>query len=330
MMLRRAVCILALILVSVTMTAAETVPVSVTARRIEHFRAKSEERRFGAFEFVGGLELTSRQPLFGSLSAIRFRADGQHFVSVLDTGYWLTGRIERDTQGHLLGVSDVRITGMRDQRGREPRNKADIDAEGLALRAGQVAVSFERRHRVDFYPDPGYEEARPQRSLDLPIPKQSLSRNGGLETLVAAPVDGPLKGALLTIAEDSTDRDGHLYAAILDGPLKGAFRVVRNDPWSVTDGAFLPGGDLLLLERRFSVIGGVGMRIRRIAGNALRPGALIDGPVLLEADMGFEIDNMEGIDVIAGADGHPHVILVSDDNQSVFQRSLMLEFRLLQ
>lgn len=321
---------LGLLFASVTMTAAETVVVPVDARRIETFHSNSEERRFGAFDFVGGLELSARQPLFGSLSAIRFRPDGQHFVSVLDTGYWLTGRIERDAQGHLSGVTDVRITGMRDQRGREARSKADIDSEGLALRAGQAAVSFERRHRVDLYPDPGFETAKPQRSLDILIPKRELKSNGSLETLVAAPADSPLKGALLTVAEDSTDRDGHLYAAILDGPLKGSFRVVRNEPWNVTDGAFLPGGDLLLLERRFSVLGGFGMRIRRIAGSALRPGALVDGPVLLEADMGFEIDNMEGIDVISGADGHPHVILVSDDNQSVLQRSLMLEFRLLQ
>lgn len=319
-----------LLLASVTMTAAETVSAPVAARPIDNFHSGSDERRFGAFEFVGGLELTSPQPLFGSLSAIRFRPDGQRFVAVLDNGYWLTGRIEREASGRLSGLTEVRITAMRDRRGREPRNKGDIDAEGLALRAGQAAVSFERRHRVDLYSDPGFEEARPQRSLDILIPKGDMRSNGGLETLVAAPAASPLKGALLTVAEDSTDREGHLHAAILDGPLKGAFRVVHHEPWNVTDGAFLPGGDLLLLERRFSVIGGVGMRIRRIAGSALRPGALVDGPVLLEADMGFAIDNMEGIDVIAGTDGHPHVILVSDDNQSVLQRSLMLEFRLMQ
>ncbi len=44
--------------------------------------------------------------------------------------------------------------------------------------------------------------------------------------------------------------------------------------------------------------------------------------------MSEQIDNMEGIDVVADVDGHPHVILVSDDNHSILQRSLMLEFRL--
>jgi hypothetical protein len=33
--------------------------------------------------------------------------------------------------------------------------------------------------------------------------------------------------------------------------------------------------------------------------------------------------------VVAGPDGHAHVILVSDDNHSILQRNLMLEFRLI-
>ena len=70
------------------------------------------------------------------------------------------------------------------------------------------------------------------------------------------------------------------------------------------------------------------MRIRLIPGDSIRPGAAVDGEVLLEADLGSAIDNMEGIDVIAGPEGKPHLILVSDDNGNLFQRNVMLEFRL--
>jgi len=101
---------------------------------------------------------------------------------------------------------------------------------------------------------------------------------------------------------------------------------VRHDPFDATDGAFLANGDLLLLERRFSFIGGLGMRIRLIKSADMRPGALVDGEVLLEADMGHAIDNMEGIDVVQGAEGKPHLVLVSDDNGSILQRNVMLEF----
>ncbi|MGN7294850.1 esterase-like activity of phytase family protein [Rhizobium sp. SAFR-030] len=307
---------------------AQTIDVPVQARPFVFFKPGSQETRFGELEFVGGLEFTSREELLGSLSSIRFRPDGLQFVSVLDTGHWLTGRISRGSDGRLAALEDVAILAMRDARGEEPGYKGDIDAEGVALRPGEAIVSFERRHRVDVYPDPGFETSPPRRSLDILIPRRELRGNGGLETVVVAPPAGSLKGAVVTIAERSVDADGNLYAAILEGPRKGQFKVVRKAPWDVTDGAFLPGGDLLLLERRFSFLGGVGMRIRRIAGEDLKPGALVDGRVLIEADMGFQIDNMEGMDVIDGGDGYPHVILVSDDNHSILQRNLMLEFRL--
>jgi hypothetical protein len=84
----------------------------------------------------------------------------------------------------------------------------------------------------------------------------------------------------------------------------------------------------LLLERRFSITGGVGMQVRRIEAEDIRPGTTVDGPVLLEADFGYQIDNMEGIDAVAMDDGTTSIFLVSDDNHSLLQRNLLLEFRL--
>jgi hypothetical protein len=306
----------------------ETLSAPVEVKRIAEFKSGSTETRFGNLEFLGGLEFTSSEELLGSLSSFRLRPDGAQFVSVLDTGHWLTGRIERDGEGRLSGLADLSISTMLDTNGNVPLYKGAIDAEGLALRSGQAIVSFERDHRVEIYPDPGFENAKPTGGLNILIPPHELRGNGGLETVAVAPSESPLQGAVLTIAERSVDHAGNLFAAILEGPLKGQFKVKRDDPWDVTDGAFLPGGDLLLLERRFSFLGGVGMRIRRIKAGDIRPGAVIDGPVQIEADMGYQIDNMEGIDVVAGADGRSHIILVSDDNHSILQRNLMLEFRL--
>src|SRR5690606_12824969 len=47
-------------------------PVEITTSPISHFRLGSDETRFGALEFVGGLELRSPDPEFGQLSALRF------------------------------------------------------------------------------------------------------------------------------------------------------------------------------------------------------------------------------------------------------------------
>ncbi len=297
---------------------------SITARSITQFKAGSDQRRFGPLDFVGGIEFSSLDGRLQSLSSIRFRSDGRSFVSVLDTGDWLTGKIDRDAQGRITGISGAAVRPILLASGRSG-SKMSTDAEGLALRAGQAIVSFEQQHRVDVFPDPGFETAKPAKTLDFLIPARELRRNAGMETVVASPVSSPLKGSLVVVAERSIDDKGNMLAAILEGPLKGQFTIVRHDPFDATDGAFLPNGDLLLLERRFSFLGGLGMRIRRIKGDSIRAGAVVDGEVLLDADMSYAIDNMEGIDVIPGADGRTHLILVSDDNGNLFQRNVMLE-----
>lgn len=312
---------------SLSVAAPDTVA-PIEARPFTQFTAGKPDTKFGALEFIGGIEYTSSNDLVGGVSGIRFRPDGVGFVAVLDTGHWMTGEVRRDVQGRLSGLDNVRITPMLDAIGRAPRAKSNIDAESIALRDGQVIVGFEGRHRVDVYPDPGFETSPPSRTMDFLIPRRELRANGGLETVVAAPKSSPLAGAIVVVAEKSVDDDGNFFAAILEGPRKGQFKVKRHDPFDVTDGAFLPGGDLLLLERSVSLLGGVGMRIRRIDGDSLKPGALVDGEMLIEANLGQQIDNMEGLDVVAGQDGVPHLIVVSDDNHSIFQRNLMLEFRL--
>ncbi len=133
------------------------------------------ETKFGSLEFLGGLEMVSSRPRSSArCSSIRFRPDEKHFVVVLDTGHWLTGSIERDPQGRLSG-----LVGRRDHADEEPRRaqtfegKGHMDAEGLALDGDRVLVSFEQDHRVEIYPDPGFENSRSMRSiLPILVPRQ--------------------------------------------------------------------------------------------------------------------------------------------------------------
>src|SRR5690606_17182627 len=104
------------------------------------------------------------------------------------------------------------------------------------------------------------------------------------------------------------------------------FAVRRHGGFDITDGAFLPNGDLLLLERQFTIATGIAMRLRRIDKASIAPGGVADGPVLLEADMAYQIDNMEGLDVWRGPNGSLIVSMISDNNHSLFQRNLYLEF----
>lgn len=310
-------------LLSGTALADESKSIDVRSRQIANFKIGSQEKRFGSLEFIGGLELTSSSWSFGAISSIRFRADGIHFIAVMDDGHWVEGRTLRDATGALSGLADVAISPILLQDQTRSRRKPALDAEGLTLHGGEAWVSFEREARIDAYADPGMIHSGPIRSISILIPETELRANQGLETIATSPA-----GFTVTIAEDSVDSNGNLFAAILDGAGKGLFRVTRKPPFAVTDGGFLPNGDLLLLERSYSYAQGVGMQIRRIPAASIKPGAVVDGPVLITADFGYEIDNMEGLDMLTMPDGELRIILVSDDNKSILQRNMMLEFRL--
>lgn len=318
------------VLIALTFPAAGQEIIEIDARPITTFEIGSSDNRFGPLEFVGGLELTSPSSDLGGMSAIRLLDDRQRFVGVMDTGMWYGGRIERDDEGRMTGIADFMVAPMRDAEGREEDRKWLVDAEGVAIDGDDILVSFERTHRVDRYSLAGFPTGPAEESLDILVPKQELRGNRGLETVVVAPVESPLEGARLIVSERSLNEAGDVYAAVLEGPRRGIFHVHRDPPFDITDGAFLPDGDLLLLERRFNIAEGVGMRIRRIEADTIRPGETVDGRVLIEADFGYQIDNMEGLDVGVGPDGEVSLILVSDDNHSILQRNLLLEFRFVE
>jgi hypothetical protein len=135
---------------------------------------------------------------------------------------------------------------------------------------------------------------------------------------------------LIAISERGLDPQGNLIAFLVGGPSPGQFAVHRTENFDVSDAVLLPNGDLLVLERKFSWLGGVGIRIRRIPLSSIAPGAVVDGPAIFNADLGQEIDNMEGIDAHVTPEGDTVLTMISDDNFSLIQRTLLLQFTLVE
>lgn len=166
--------------------------------------------------------------------------------------------------------------------------------------------------------------------MRVPPELKQLPSNKGIEGLVIAPKNSALAGALIAVSERGLDAAGNILGFIIGGPTPGIFTVKRSDEFDITDLALTAAGDLLLLERSFSFLRGAGLRIRRVALADVKPGALLDGPVLLHADSGFQIDNMEGLSVHIAPDGDTVLTLISDDNFSRLQRTLLLQFTLIE
>jgi hypothetical protein len=308
-----------------------TAPISieVNARPLPSFDTRDRSHvRFGSLEYRSGLILTSRFRGFGGLSGLRLDAKGERFIAISDKGGWFTGRIVYKGR-EMTGLDDVEASPMLGADGKPITARGWFDTESIALDGSYVYIGIERVNQIlrfDFAK--GFTRSLGE-VVPLPPAARRLPFNRGLEALVMVPKGQPLAGTLIAISERGLDAGGNIIGFLIGGKTPGQFGVRRTENFDVSDAVLLPSGDLLLLERKFSLLGGVGVRIRRVASNAIAPGAVIDGPVIFNADLGSEIDNLEGIDVHVTPEGDTVLTLISDDNFSMIQRNLLLQFTLV-
>ena len=274
--------------------------IDIDATPIASFDNRDPTRtRFGDLEFRGGLVLSSNKTAFGGFSGIHVEADGNRFIAITDRGSWLRGRIVyRD--GRPAGIADAEIAPMLGSDGKPLATGGWYDAESLAERDGMLYVGIERAEqmvRFDYRRDGLL--ARGQ-AIRVPPDFKTFAYNKGLECL-AAPRQGSLAGDLIAMTERSLDRGGNIRSFLLGSDKVTRFSVKRTRDFDVSDCALLSPDDLLLLERRYSPVRGVAMRIRRLPLASFKEGAVVDGRSMIEADLAHQIDNMEGSPCIVPA-----------------------------
>ena len=309
---------------------AAPISIEVNARPIPFFDTRDHARvRFGALEYRSGLVLTSGFRGFGGLSGLRLDARGERFISISDHGSWFTGRIVYRGR-EMTGLADVEAAPLLGADGRPITARGWYDSESIALDGPDVYIGLERANeilRYDF--SKGFTRARGE-VVPTPPAMRKLPRNKGIEALVMVPKGQPLAGTLIALSERGLDAKGNLIAFLIGGKRPGQFAVRRTNNFDISDAVLLSSGALLILERKFSWLSGIGIRIRNIPLNAVAPGALVDGPAIFDADLGHEVDNMEGIDVHVTPEGDTVLTMISDDNFSLLQRTLLLQFTLVE
>ena len=273
-------------------------------------------------ESLGGLVIDDQAMGFGGLSALHI--DGElRLTAVSDVAHWLTARLVLQ-QGRLTGLAELRTGPLRDGAGRPLPRGYGGDSESLArLPDGTWLVGFERWHRIRAFrtiDSPGtFVEAPP--GLEL------APGNGGLESLAVL-----ADGRWLAIAELlQPPQQPLLRRAWIGGPGRWLpFAYQPRDGFEPADAAPLPDGGALVLERSFSIFAGFGGRLVRLSAAQLSTAG--DGPVLggeeiLRLAAPLPRDNFEGVTVFR-AGGRTLIGLVSDDNENMLQRSLLLVFAL--
>lgn len=255
----------------------------------------------------------------------RFGADGLSglhvapdltLTAISDRGRWGQARLVLAPDGAPLGLEPIRAGALRDPVGRPlPRNIVG-DAECLArLPDGSWLIGFERHHRIWRY----RTLDAPAESLTTPPGLALAPGNGGLESLAVL-----ADGRWLAIAE-SQRAEGNPDArmAWIGGP--GGWRTLSYRPapgHDPSDLCPLPDGGSLVLERRFTLLGGFSARIVRLP--AIAPDAVhLEGTEMTRLAAPLPTDNWEGIGAFRHQ-GRALVAVVSDDNQLILQRTLLM------
>lgn len=301
-------------------------PVAITAYPINRFAIGLDQTVFGAVEFIGGLDLVARDRRFAGLSGIDVSADGRTAYMVSDRGFMVTASLDyRD--GRLAAISGIDITKIFPDNGygKDGNDAEDITVFGEPAKTAVISMERQSDPLIRFRFD-GARLSQPE-PVNVDTAARHLPRNTGLESVTPFPASSPYAGALLAITEGPRHYGGNAIDAWIVGI--GALKITARDNFKITAARFLAGGDLLLLERRFTAGQGIGMRLRRIAGDQIRPNATLDGMILLEAGLWQQIDNMEGLAVHRDARGRTIITMVSDDNGSILQRTLLLQFALI-
>ena len=278
----------------------------------------------GRLEYRGGLQLVSDDPRFGGISSLRILPDGQHLAAVTDEGWWVSARLVYHDRT-LQALEEVEMGPLLGPDGKTPDGKDARDAESLALLPdGGFIVGFEREHRLLRYPA---GTGRPD-GVPVPCPSppglEKAPFNGGIETLVAL-----RGGALFALTEYWIEKDQ--VVGWTGGPNGWRRLGLRFDrALRPSDGALLPKGDVLILERAYNPQRGVvNVRVRQIGREKIRPGSALGGRLVAEFAPPLTLDNYEGISAVRDQSGETHVYLVSDDNlDPAQQRTLLLMFAL--
>jgi len=329
-----------------TQAAAESITIKTAPAELKAINPLRSE-----LTLVGGFHITSPDKRFGGLSGLDILDNG-NLLAVSDVGNFVWIDLAAD------GITPVgaRLSNMRDAGGAPLKNAADSDAEGLAINGGLAIVSFEFNHRILAF-DLGkcgaaargtpiafgpYGLALPQAMADASIP---FDDNSGVEAL-------------------GITSDWYLFSGSEAKPgalsLMSARPIEEEPDFSLRVGVDAPdfvgldilpatyqGGDVraFMLYRSFSPLAGAAISIietdyRRHLdkGGFFRS---FEGEIdershnwfvetgwreFAKLDEYVTIDNFEGIAAKQMPDGRVRLYIISDDNFSDSQRTLLMVF----
>ena len=313
-----------------------TTPIEITAHQIVLDPSKPDRKLVNGLIYRGGLELSSGHKFFGGYSGLTVSPDGSKMIAISDRGTWLKADLIHEN-GRLSGIANAGVAPILGANGKR-LGVGYRDAEALATDPrGGFLISFEGQHRLNHYSVAPLPVGSMPALLATPDGLSSAPLNKGLEAIVPL---GARRYLLLTEDHRNDDLDtiGWILTHSHDRKSGSAAEIslAVSGLFHPTDAALLPDGDILVLERRYMVLKGGSMRLRRINSADVMPGTRLVGTTLGTITPPLTVDNMEGLAIRTDSDGKTLVYIMSDDNfkpgfGSLFlpsQRTLLMMFEL--
>jgi len=269
--------------------------------------------QFEGLSYVGTWELTETKEGINGLSGLVALRSGS-LLSVNDTGHFVWIGID-PASGVPDGIGAT--TPMLNAEGNRFGAKRLQDAEGLDIRDGLAFVSFEHDHRVSAY-DLESCGAAAREAVVSPLPEEVAGRevppNAGAEALAIDEI-GQLKvGFEFRLAQGSPI--GRLGD---DGALENVEMNPQPLFYALT-GLDIDAGTTAKLYRAYDPIRGARAVLSVVSNGEEIGRANIKGQM--------PVDNFEGVAIGQAPNGRTRIWIVSDNNFSETQRTLLMAFDL--
>ena len=261
---------------------------------------------------AGAWELDANDPNFGGLSGLAVEDEG-HLIAVTDAGGWVQLGI---TNGAPESAS---IAYMRGANGKFLSGKYENDAEGFAYRDGIAFVSFERNFRIEAFAlgtCGAKAKAVEISALPASFDERSIDDNEGPEALAMTP-----EGHLSFGYEGASTGLSPIGRVLATGKSEwsgkragnpNGFALVGMDSVRLPDGSDRD----VFLYRAFDPLRGARSVLSWGPGEIEQ--LTLSRPVMT--------DNFEGLAAQTLEDGTLRLWIVSDDNFSNLQRTLLYAF----
>lgn len=277
----------------------------------------------GALQGRAGFVLESPEARFGGLSDLHVFDDGR-LLAITDAGEWFLADLVFDpATGLPTGLANPLMALMRNEAGEPFPNKASGDAEDLAvLPDGRVAVSFEQTQTIRIYDLFGAGPLAPARVGPPLAGADGLRPNRGLEALASLPEGDLLVGAELGRRGAASP----VWRLRLEEetPIEPISRMRAPPGFGLTAWDWDGERQAMVAVQRFFAPG-FGLRIRIVAAPLPSQGRAFAVETLAALVPPMPIDNVEGLS-IRPVEGGSRFFLVSDDNYSQNQQTLLLIF----